>query len=188
MPPMTQDPQSVDARAVANLLLDRAAALQIPITNLALQKLLYFAHGRFLVSKGRPLVNGFFEAWKFGPVHPVVYRCFNGNGYRPITNRAARKDLLSGLNVPLVAPRDPEIIQVVEQVLSTMGRLSASQLVAISHAPDGPWDLIANGSGTNLGLGLRICDKVTVDRFRFQKVSVSVPLDLGDTLEEAPPS
>ncbi|AAK25477.1 DUF4065 domain-containing protein [Caulobacter vibrioides] len=188
MPPLTQDPQSVDARAVANLLLDKAAALDIPISNLALQKLLYFAHGRFLVDKGRPLVNGFFEAWKFGPVHPVVYRCFSANGPKYIINRAIKKDILSGLHIIVSPPRDQDIHEGIERVLLTMGRMSASQLVAVSHASGGPWDVIANGPGTNLGLGLRICDKVIKDRFRFQKVSVSVPPGLGDTLEEAPPS
>ena len=62
-----------DPRSIANLLLDEADRLAINITNLSLQKLLYFAHGLSLIEDGKPLVSGYFEAWQHGPVHPLVY-------------------------------------------------------------------------------------------------------------------
>lgn len=43
-----------DAQSVANLLLDIADARGMSIINLSLQKLLYFAHGQFLVTRRRP--------------------------------------------------------------------------------------------------------------------------------------
>jgi uncharacterized phage-associated protein len=58
-----------DPRAVANLLLDLADRDDLAITNLVLQKLLYFAHGHFLIRTRCPLVQGGFEAWTYGPVH-----------------------------------------------------------------------------------------------------------------------
>ncbi len=69
-----------DPRAVANLMLDEAKRCGINISNLALQKLLYFAHGIYLTKTKRPLVSGYFEAWQYGPVHPAVYRAFKGSG------------------------------------------------------------------------------------------------------------
>ena len=43
-----------DSRAIANLMLDEGQRHSRGITNLALQKLLYFAHGLFLVERSRP--------------------------------------------------------------------------------------------------------------------------------------
>ncbi len=49
-----------DPRAVANLMLEAAEEREIALTNLALQKLLYFAHALFLVEKKKPLLSGYF--------------------------------------------------------------------------------------------------------------------------------
>jgi uncharacterized phage-associated protein len=67
---MSGDPY--DPRGVANLMLDEAERLGVEVTHLALQKLLYFAHGLFPINCKRPLVSGCFEAWQHGPVHPAV--------------------------------------------------------------------------------------------------------------------
>ena len=53
----------MNSRAIANLILDEGDRIERPITNLALRKLLYFAHGLFLIERKRPLVSGYFEAW-----------------------------------------------------------------------------------------------------------------------------
>lgn len=42
-------PGPCDPRSVANLLLDIADKQRLPVTNLALQRLLYFAHALFLI-------------------------------------------------------------------------------------------------------------------------------------------
>lgn len=55
-----------DPRALANFMLDEAERNGLALTNLASQKLLYFAHGMFLNETKRPLVKGFFEAWQYG--------------------------------------------------------------------------------------------------------------------------
>jgi len=57
-----------DPRSIANFMLDEADRVGVGITNLALQKLLYFAHGIFLNETKGPLVSGYFEAWQYGPV------------------------------------------------------------------------------------------------------------------------
>jgi len=62
-----------DPRCIANLMLDESARVGQSLTNLALQKLLYFAHAMFLIEQGRPLLSGYFEAWEYGPVHPAAY-------------------------------------------------------------------------------------------------------------------
>lgn len=43
------------------------------ISNLGLQKLLYFIQAEFLISTGNPCFDDPIEAWAFGPVVPAVY-------------------------------------------------------------------------------------------------------------------
>ena len=55
------------------------------MTNLRLQKLLYFAQGWHLARFGRPLFDASIEAWPYGPVVPEVYRAYKeygAGGYR----------------------------------------------------------------------------------------------------------
>lgn len=49
---------------------------KIWLTNLKLQKLLYFAWIEYFKNTGKPLFDDDFEAWKYGPVVPSVYYDF----------------------------------------------------------------------------------------------------------------
>lgn len=46
-----------DVRAIANVVLDRAEHLGISVTNLSINKILYFAHGHFLAHFNKPLAS-----------------------------------------------------------------------------------------------------------------------------------
>jgi uncharacterized phage-associated protein len=175
-----------DSRAVANFLLDLAEQEGLAITNLALQKLLYFAHGHFLIRTGKPLVQGAFEAWTYGPVHPAVYQCFKDEGKRAIKVRAVGRNIMTGEVRQLDTPNDPEVRRHVLDVLRAYGHLSVGRLVDISHAPRGPWAVVANKAKTGVALGLRIPDTVTCEYFRFQKVSVDTEPRVGEPDEDEP--
>ena len=96
---------SLDPRVVANLVIKEAARRRRPTTNLSLQKILYFIQGKYLAKHGVPLMQGYFEAWQYGPVHPLVYDCFKQSGAAPITEPARhRRDLLSGGEVGRILP------------------------------------------------------------------------------------
>ena len=75
-------------------MLDEADRSGIKVTNLALQKLLYFAHSIFLIEAKRPLVSGYFEAWQYGPVHPAAYSAFKTAGSSPIDFRATGQNVV----------------------------------------------------------------------------------------------
>jgi uncharacterized phage-associated protein len=163
-----------DPRAVANLLLDTADSFGIDVSNLALQKLLYFAHAHFLIETGTPLVQGAFEAWTNGPVHPAIYQSFKAAGREPIRIRATRRNIMTGEIRPLVPPCHPDVRRHIRKVLDAYGHLSPGLLVAISHAPRGPWATIRDRALHGTSLGARIPDSLTVERFRFQKIAVSI--------------
>lgn len=175
-----------DPRAVANLLLDAADHSRLFISNLALQKLLYFAHGHFLIQTGQPLVQGAFEAWKYGPVHPAVYAAFKASGAAPISFRARGFNVMTGESRPLTLPDNEDVQRNIDNVLNAYGRLSPGRLVDISHAPRGPWAVIVQKSKTSTALGMRIPDAVTEECFRYQKISVGVETIAGDPGEDVP--
>jgi uncharacterized phage-associated protein len=176
-----------DARAVANLLLDIAQnEFGRPITNLALQKLLYFAHGHHLIRTGQPLVNGSFEAWTYGPVHPAIYREFKNSGAGAITDRAVARDVMSGAQKHLPDITDGAVHEHLRQVLRAYGHLSPGRLVDISHADRGPWWTTVNKAKTSIAIGLRISDSVTVECFKFQKVTVGPETRVGEPDDDTP--
>lgn len=68
---------------LANYIVDKCIKDNTPITNLQLQRILYFVQKDFL-KRGSPAFSDYIEAWGFGPVVPNVYFCFCGFGAMPI--------------------------------------------------------------------------------------------------------
>lgn len=175
-----------DPRAVANLMLDEADRLEIGVSHIMLQKLLYFAHGIYLMRNKAPLVSGYFEAWQYGPVHPSAYKAFKRSGKEPIAYRAAGQDPLTGEARHLENPTDPDLVHLLRQVLLSYGRMPAGRLVDLSHAKDSPWEYIVTKARTDVALGLRIPDSIILERFRFHKVSVGLEPLSGEPFDDAP--
>lgn len=176
----------LDARAVCNALLDEAAKCGQPVTNLALQKLLYFAHGLYLIETGRPLVVGYFEAWQHGPVHPSAYAAFKHAKHHPIAFRAQRKDPLSGKLGDLALVTDEEALDRLRRVTRHYGAMSAGRLVELSHAKRGPWHFVVDSAKSAMVFGLRIPDDVIVERFRHHKVTIGSDPPKGEPVEDTP--
>lgn len=178
-----------DARGVANLLLDRAGQRGVAVSNLALQKLLYFAHGVMLTRHNQPLVDGYFEAWEYGPVHPLLYAAFKNAGRSPIANRAQSRNLKTGETSDVTPPTDLLVLDVVDDVLRAFGDQPPARLVRLSHSKGGPWDVVVNESGTAGRLGLRITDKLILEHFHRHKVAVGPEPQFGDdVVVEEPPA
>jgi uncharacterized phage-associated protein len=171
---------------VANLLLDEADARRRPLTNLVLQKLLYFAHARFLIEMKCPLLVGYFEAWRLGPVHPTVYQAFKVSGDRAIDFRASRADLLTGARSSSPRPSSPTVSDLLSEIVLSYGRMPAGRLVELSHAPNAPWDFIVNKHETSLAFGMRIPDNVIVERFKFHKIALPSESSSGEPRENSP--
>lgn len=77
------------ALGVANSFLDLAKRDKKKITPLAIQKLVYIAHGWYLAVEDEELVDDeFAEAWQYGPVFPSLYHEFSEFGRDPITRKA----------------------------------------------------------------------------------------------------
>lgn len=175
-----------DARSVANLLLDEADRIGIHVTNLALQKLLYFAHGFSLVQEQKPLVVGYFEAWQYGPAHPTVYDAFKSAKGSPIRFRAESCDALTGKRAPLPKVDNHDATRLIQRVLAGYGRSSAGRLVDITHAKGAPWDSIVRKSEHSVVFGMRIPDDVIIEKFKHHMVSVGDVPRVGEPSEDSP--
>ncbi len=68
------------AYEIAKYVVTKCTEDNSPISNLQLQKILYFLQIEFLRNRGEQLFVDDFEAWQFGPVVPDVYYKFCGFG------------------------------------------------------------------------------------------------------------
>lgn len=156
-----------DVRDIANFILEFADNRGLKMTNLALQKLLYFAHGWFYAMYDQPLIKSKFEAWKYGPVQRVIYdqfKSFRDNALRDV--RATYIDPLTGDAVYRPIKLDPEHAEIISSVLEKYANYSASQLVEASHVEDGPWEYVWQQADDAVFPGMKIPDAIILDHFR----------------------
>lgn len=161
-----------DPRIIANFIIWQSSLDGRPITNLALQKLLYLSHAQFLMRFKKPLLKGYFEAWKFGPVMPSIYKELKSHGRLPIKTLFEDSDLFTGEIRPLPTITDENVIRHLRGVCFYFEQFTAGQLVDVTHAEDGPWHYVWNKSKTDSFADRRISDTVTASRFANLKLSV----------------
>ena len=100
------------------------------ITNLQLQKILYFTWIDYYKSgRGRLFEDKHFEAWKYGPVVSDVYYEYWLNVARLIFITKSPEGDMSDVSDFLL------------ESLTTYRTKSASELVRLTHKPGSPWDL-----------------------------------------------
>lgn len=134
--------------AAAKTMLVEADRLDLHLTNLKVQKLLYLAHGLMLARHQAPLLNEPFRAWKYGPVIESLYHRLKVFG--PDAVSASDPFIEPWAAMPTDAHQGK---QAIADVLKQFGRKSGGQLVNLSHAPDGPWAQVyqADTSSSEIG-------------------------------------
>ncbi len=151
---------SVDPRIAANFVLETRDFLDLKTSQIELQKLLFFSHEAYLLQTRSSLVNGYFEAWTYGPVHPEIYASFKAFKGSPITSRAVSRDPFTKVEAPLPRLNDPEKIRHIVETVTRLSRFNVSELVALSHAKGGPWHSVVESANNGVALGMRITDNV----------------------------
>lgn len=105
------------------------------LTNLKLQKLLYYAQGKYLADNDKPLFKEAIEAWDFGPVVRSIYNTYKYCGPYPITTfdkKVKRAELPKSVKVFL------------DSVWNEYNKYSAGYLVDLTHKQGTPWAEIYN--------------------------------------------
>lgn len=116
-----------NATEVAEYIIERCNQKHESISNLKLQKILYFVQAQFIVKYGTPCFENIMQAWDHGPVVPAVYHEYRGYG---------------NTNIPSYGDKRFHFEQDEQQTLDvTIDRASeytASQLVEIARNQR-PW-------------------------------------------------
>lgn len=102
------------------------------LSNLRLQKILYFAHRRFLGETGKPLVEGPFVRYPYGPVIEEVHFHIKGYGRNVIPRE------VFGVHKALEV--GTEQYESIRNEYEERKEQYASFLVHESHVPGGAWD------------------------------------------------
>lgn len=126
-----EDGFMITANQVADWFIERANADEEygeNITNLKLQKLLYYAQGACLGLYHERLFDDSILAWAHGPVVRVVYDRFKFLGAAPIPNQESFNP----------DQYDERVSDLLEQVYAVYGQFSAWGLRNLTHQED-PW-------------------------------------------------
>lgn len=116
------------ALEVAKYIINKCIELNRPISNLQLQKILYYVQGEYMkCNDGQPLFNNEIMAWQYGPVVPEVYYEYNKYCSNAIIFKECGE---ANFNV--------EDQSVVDSVISEKSKLNAWSLVKATHSED-PW-------------------------------------------------
>jgi uncharacterized phage-associated protein len=130
------------AAAVANFLLGLAEREGRALTQLKLQKLVYFCYAWYAGNTGKELFGDDIEAWNYGPVVRTLYQNLSRWGREPIEERIFEFDWDSGdLIAPMIEDRKQQ--EIVEAVWDAYKAKPASWLVSATHAPSEPWGLVS---------------------------------------------
>lgn len=155
-----------DARKIANLILSEFDAVRFEISNLKLNKILFYVHAYHLVRQSQPLIKNHFEAWEHGPVVRVVYHEFKKFGSKPITSLARHVDYESGREeIISFSEIDASTRDFVLSIGRHYMRFTASQLRDMTHQNDSPWSRVYSADSESRGLRDRIPNELIEAHF-----------------------
>lgn len=117
------------AEDIASYVIRKCTLDNCAISNLQLQKILYYLQEEFFKEKRIALFTDEIEAWQFGPVVEMVYRKYCGYGSFPIYEK--EKPLQE------ITLKDRSLI---DKVVEEKRRIKSWDLVEMTHEPGTPWD------------------------------------------------
>lgn len=100
------------------------------ITNLKLQKLVYYAQAWSLALNNKQLFPTDFEAWVHGPVIPGLYQTYRSNKWGPINKEISLDSIKSTLT--------KSDLKLLEEVADVYFELDAYKLERLTHLEE-PW-------------------------------------------------
>lgn len=113
---------------VANYFLALANETGDVLTNLKLQKLVYYAQAWYLANFKNPLFKTDFQAWVHGPAIPELYREYKKFGFSPITTKLKMTDVKI----------DNKVRNFLEEVAKVYMPYGAFELESMTHN-EKPW-------------------------------------------------
>ena len=119
---------------IAKYVINKCTREKHPISNLQLQKILYYIQKNFL-DNGEEAFPEEIEAWQFGPVVREVYNQYCGFGATPIT-------IEYDISIP------EEDINIIDPIVTMKRKLNPWDMVADTHKPEKAWaEIYKDGLG-----------------------------------------
>jgi len=120
---------------VANYFLFKAERDEELLSNLKLQKLIYYAQGIHLAYCGRPIFKDIIKAWAYGPVVPALYKAYKqyGAGGIPVDESFNPKSI------------DKNMREFLDEIYKAFGQFSAGRLSDFTHTDQCWKDAHPNG-------------------------------------------
>ena len=128
------------AMRVAEYIITVSFDNRTPVSNLKLQKMLYFAQGEALKDYGSVAFEDQIEVWNYGPVVRTVYEKFRHYGASPICKR---------YDTPTI---NGDIKSVVDRVTAQYGDQSAWDLVQETHKNGTPWKIALDSGRSTISV------------------------------------
>ena len=119
------------ALEIAKYNISKCTVEKHPISNLQLQKILYYIQREFL-KYGCEAFSDEIEAWQFGPVVPEVYRQYCGFGAMPITMTYCT-DICD------------DYIKIINPIIEKKRDLNPWDMVEDTHMVGKAWDIVYQG-------------------------------------------
>ncbi len=123
------------------------------VTQMKLQKLLFYAHGWHLALKDSPLFDEDFEAWEWGPVVRDVYFDTRAYGKERVSGYVSAlvldesgDPLKARIDVPMVTNEPTR--DFIRAVWDIHKKYTAVQLSNSTHAKGEPWTIIRDKYGS----------------------------------------
>lgn len=155
---------------ISDYILMRAAGLGQTLTPFELIKRVVIAHGRHLACTGEPLIADRIEAWKHGPVIPVLYHELKiyGDGPVPALRYCGTPTEESGGREnsfnDVLSDGEQHII---DGVVNDYKDWNMSQIYQLCHEKGSPWEQCYTGKH-----GVEIPDSVIGAYYESEMVSV----------------
>ena len=133
---MKGDEHMCTAKEVSHYIVKYCAKKGTPISNLQLQKILYFAWRDYYQQTKSALFQDEICAWQLGAVVPEVYYeyCpYGGLPIRTIYDDNQHSEIDKSID-----------IDILQHIVDKYRVLSARELVNMSHKKGDPWDLVYN--------------------------------------------
>lgn len=123
----------------------------MPFTPFQLIKLVFMSHGNTLGMHGNPLIYNRIEAWRYGPVIPVLYHAlkkWKDNGINVLcycSTERNNRDLCDQRLEFFDSIIQSDERKIIDSVVKEYGDLSFEQLNRLCHAKGSPWDQVYTG-------------------------------------------
>lgn len=118
---------------IADYFIKKCLDAKIPVTNMSILKMIYFAHGLAYPQLGRKLIKDPFFKWPWGPVEIHTYEELKKYGSHPITATSGKTDIDQ-------ISQSPELVAFLDSLIP-LAKISPFVLSEKSHVKGGPWDV-----------------------------------------------